>query len=242
MQRTADFHDQIAGTGLAQAVGLVDDAATLDAPVAVLDAHTPSRDPPICGFLRARQGPASRLAGRHDDLAPVENERQKAQILEQPAPRRQGGGGRLGKPLIVGAAGIGVTPKADRERGIDQQHVVDRVALLLATITARLLSGILGARDAPFGAIVPTRGEAGAGAGAAAGGSGGGEGPSVGTTRAAALASATPRRGANPCTDRLGAAPRARSVVRSTTKRTGIHCWALLWLIPNSRPCTTWSG
>jgi hypothetical protein len=220
MQRTADFHDRIADTGLAQAVGIMDYAATLDATVDVLDAHTPSRDPPIGGFLPARQGPASRLAGRHEDLHPVERERQEAQILEQPAPRGQGVGGGIGNPLIVGAAGIGVTPKEDRERGIDQQHVFDRGARFLATITARLLSGILGAREAPFGAIVPKRGEAGAGAGAAVGRSVGGEGPSVGTTRAAALASATPRRCANSCTDRLGASPMARSVVRRTTKRT----------------------
>jgi hypothetical protein len=37
------------------------------------------------------------------------------------------------------------------------------VALFLAAITARLLSRILGALDAPFGPVVPKRGEAGAG-------------------------------------------------------------------------------
>jgi hypothetical protein len=120
----------------------------------------------------------------------------------------------------VGAASVGVTEQEDRERGVDQPHGFHRVTLFLAAITARWLSRILGALDAPFGPIVAKRGEAGAGAGAAADGSAGVEGPSVATTRAAASASATPRRCANSCTDRGGASPRARSGACSTTKRT----------------------
>jgi hypothetical protein len=98
----------------------------------------------------------------------------------------------IGNPLIVGAASIGLAQHEDRERGVDQPHVFDRVARFLAAITARLRSRILGALDAPFGPIVVKRGEAGA--------------------RAAASASATPRRLANSVKDRVGASPRARSV------------------------------
>lgn len=78
---------------------------------------------------------------------------------------------------------------------------------------------ILGAPDAPFGAIMATRGEAGAAAeeSTVVGG------PAVGTTRAAASASATPRRWANSGKDRVGASPRVRSVARRTTKKTCIH-------------------
>ena len=77
------------------------------------------------------------------------------------------------------------------------------MAFFLAAITARLLSRILGALDAPFGPIVAKRGEAGAGAGGSAGvGSAG-----VGGTMARASASVTPRRVANSCTDRAGASP-----------------------------------
>ena len=63
----------------------------------------------------------------------------------------------------MGAAGIGLTQKEDRQRGVDQQHVFDGMALLLAAIRARLLSRILGALEAPYGAIVAKRGEAGRG-------------------------------------------------------------------------------
>jgi hypothetical protein len=214
MQRTADFHDQIADARLPKAAGVVDDATALDTAVDVLDAHAATRDAPICSFLGAREGPASRLPGRHDDLDLIEGERQEAQILEQPTARGQGIRGRISNSLIVGTAHVGLTQKKDRERGVDQQYVFYRVALFLAAITARLLSRILGALDAPFGSIVAKRGEAGAGAGAAAGR------VAVGSTMVATSASATPRRFANSVKDRVGASPSARSVARSTTKRT----------------------
>jgi hypothetical protein len=68
MQRTADFHDHIADAPLPAAAGVVDDAAALDAAVDMLEAHTAARDAPIRRFWRAREGTASRLPGRHDDL------------------------------------------------------------------------------------------------------------------------------------------------------------------------------
>jgi hypothetical protein len=218
MQRTADFHDQIADACLPQAVRLVHNATALHAAVDVLDADAPTRDASIRRFLRPCELPSSRLLCRHDHLDLWECKRQKPQILEQPAARGQGIGGRLGNPLIMGTAGVGVTDKEDHERRIDQQHVVHGMALFLAAITACLLSRILGARDAPLGPVVTKRGEAGAGI--AAGGPVGVEGSAVGMTRAAVLASATPRRRANSCTHRVGASPKARSVARSTTRRT----------------------
>jgi hypothetical protein len=90
----------------------------------------------------------------------------------------------------MSAPGIGITQKEDRECVVDQQHIFHRMALVLAAIIARLLSRILGTPDAPLGAIMPTRGEAGTGA--AAGGSGGFGGPSTGTTIALASASGHP--------------------------------------------------
>ena len=86
----------------------------------------------------------------------------------------------------MGAARIGVAEKKDRERRIDQQHIFHCVAFLLATITARLLSRILGTLDAPFGAIVAKRGEAGGSTGVA--------GSLLGATNAVASASSKCRR------------------------------------------------
>ena len=219
MPRTTAFHDQISNAGLPEAVGVVADAAALDAAVDVLEAHTPAGDPPMRGFRRAREGPAPRLLRRHHHLHLVEREGQEAEILDQAAPRGQGVRGRLGHPLIRGAPGRGRTQTKDRQRGVDQPHVFDRVILLRAAITARRLSRMLGTPEAPCGPLRPKRGERGAGPGPAAGAGS----CSGGTTRAVASASATLRRVANAATDRLGASPRARSVARRTTTRTCIH-------------------
>jgi len=186
MQCTADFHHTIADTRLPEAAGVVDGATALDAAVDVLDTHAPPRDAPIHRFLRACEGAASRLPSWHNDFHLVECERQEAQILEQPAARGQGVGRAIRNPLIVHAAGVRIAQKADHQRRVDQQDVFHRVAFFLAAIMARLLNRVLGAPDAPFGPIVPKRGEAGAAAG--------GVDVGGGTATAAALASATPMR------------------------------------------------
>jgi hypothetical protein len=54
LQHTADFHEQVADTGLSEAAGIMDAATALDAAVDVLDAHTLARDAPIRRFLHAR--------------------------------------------------------------------------------------------------------------------------------------------------------------------------------------------
>src|SRR5262245_17442634 len=120
MQPTASFHNQVADTGLSETIGVMDNATTLDAADDMLDAHATARNPSIAGFLHSREGSAPWLFGRHDDLDVVEGERQEAQILEQPTARRQGVGRRISDALIVGAAGIGLTQKEDRERRVDE--------------------------------------------------------------------------------------------------------------------------
>jgi hypothetical protein len=218
LQRTGDLHDQISDTRLPEAADVVDDAATLDATDDVLDAHASMGDAPIRRLLRACELVSSRLPGRHDDFHPVEREGQEAEILEQPAPRRQGIRGGIEHALIVGTARIGLTQKEKREYGVDQQYFFHRMAFFLAARIARLLSRILGPLDAPFGPIVAKRGVVGTGTAVTVGRSPGGR-VAVGPTMAAATASATPRRVANAVKDRVGASPSARSVARSTTKR-----------------------
>jgi hypothetical protein len=119
----------------------------------------------------------------------------------------------------MGAAGIGLTQQEARECRVDQPHVLHRMVCFRAAIIARLLSRILGALDAPFGAIVPKRGAARIATAVAGGRSDGGGAPAVGATMGAASAAATPRRGANSVKDRVGASPSPRSVARSTPTR-----------------------
>jgi hypothetical protein len=88
-------------------------------------------------------------------------------------------------------AAIGVAQKEDQEEGIDQQDIFYRVVFFLAAITFGLFSRVLGADDAPFGAVMGTRGEAGAAAGMVATGPGS---SSSGATTGAASASEIPSR------------------------------------------------
>jgi len=95
-------------------------------------------------LLRQRQLLAAWFLGRHEDLDLGERERQEAQLLQEPAPRGQGIGRRVGNALSMDTASTGVTEEEDREEGIDQQDIFDRVVLFLAAITPGLFSRVLG--------------------------------------------------------------------------------------------------
>ena len=57
---------------------------------------------------------ATGFLGRHADLHLGQRERQKAQILHQPTPGREGVRRRGGNALIMDAAAVSVTEKEDR--------------------------------------------------------------------------------------------------------------------------------
>src|SRR5215471_3148462 len=107
-------------------------------------------------------------------------------------------------------AAIGITQKEDHEQRIDEQDIFDGVVLFLAAITFRLCRRVLGADDAPLGAVMGKRGDAGLSTGASF----------DRTTTVAASASATPSRCARAVRERAGASPRARSAARRTGRRT----------------------
>src|SRR5712692_1797490 len=118
------------------------------------------------------------------------------------------------------AAAVGRTQKENREQGIDEQDIFDRVVLFLAAITFRLCSRVLGADDAPFRSVMGKRGEDDAAAGPVTTGAGA---SSSGVTTVATSASETPSRWARAVRERVGASPRVRSVANSTGRRTCIH-------------------
>src|SRR5215813_2341953 len=91
----------------------------------------------------------------------------------------------------MGTAAVGVAQQEDREEGIDQQDIFDGVVFLLPAITLVLFNRVLGADDAPLGAVMGKRGAAGAVVGTATTGA---DSSSSGVTTVAAVASATPRR------------------------------------------------
>ncbi len=115
------------------------------------------------------------------------------------------------------APSIGVAQEEDDEQGIDEQDIFDRVVFFLAAITLGLFSRVLGADDAPFGAVMGKRGDAGAAVGTATTGA---DSSSSGATTVAASASETPSRCARAANERAGASPRVRSAASSTGRRT----------------------
>ena len=162
------------------------------------------------------QLPTAWLLRRHEDRHLGQRERQETQVLQQPAPRRQGIRRRVRNGLIMGTAAIGVTEKEDEKQGIDQQDIFDGVVSFLAAITCLLFNWVVGADDASLRPVMGKRGDAGAPAGTATAGA---AASSNGATRVAAVASATPSRWARAVRERVGASPRARRAASSTGKR-----------------------
>lgn len=160
--------------------------------------HAATGDPPIRRFARPCALPSSRLPGRHDGLHPGERARAAAAILKQPAAHRDRGGGHPPSACRERCRHRG-TQQEDRQRRLEQQPMVHRMAVLLAAIPARRLSRLLGRIEAPFGAIMAQRREAG--------GSTGGDGSWGGTISAVASTAATPRHFVSSVTARLGASP-----------------------------------
>ncbi len=125
--------------------------------------------------------------------------------------------GGLRNAQIMHTAPVGGTKKEDREEGMHEQDIFDRVILFLPALTLRLFRRVLGADDAPFGPVMGTRGDTGTTAGAAARGVT--SSPS-GATTGAASASATPSRWARAVRARAGAPPRVCKAASSAGKRT----------------------
>jgi hypothetical protein len=155
---------------------------------------------------------------RHKDVHLEQREREEAQILQQPTPGRYRGGRRGGNGLLMDTASIGVTEKEDRQQGIDQQDIFDRVVLCLAALTHDLFRRVFGADDAPLGAVMGTRGDTGAAVGTATPGVG--SSSASGVTTVADAATVTPKRCARAVRERAGASPRVRSAASNTGRRT----------------------
>jgi hypothetical protein len=123
----------------------------------------------------------------------------------------------IGDAFVMDTAAMGLAQKEDRERGIDQEDIFDRVVLFLPAITRGLCRRVLGADDPSLGAVMGKRGDAGAAAGPTATGAGS---SARGITTDAASVSETPRRCARAVRERVGASPRARRAASSAGKRT----------------------
>ena len=213
MQGTTDLHHEIADALLPQADPVFDDTATLDTAIDMLDPEPPLVERLVGQVLLQGQLPTAGLLRRHEDLHLREREGQETEILQQPTPGRERVGGGLRDTQIMGTAAVGAAQKEDDEHGIDEQDIFDSVVLFLPAITVGLFKRVLGADDAPLGAVVGKRGDAGAAVGTALPGVG--SSSNSGVTTVAASASETPSRCARAVKERAGASPRVRNAASS---------------------------
>ena len=85
-------------------------------------------------LLLQRELLATGLLRRHKDHHLRKRERQETEILQEPAPRRQGIRRRVRNGLIMGAAAIGVAQEEDEKQGLDEQDIFYCMVLFLAAI------------------------------------------------------------------------------------------------------------
>jgi len=115
VQGATELHHQITDPLLPQADPVLHDAAALDTAIDMLDAQPTLVERLVRPLLLPRQLLDAGFLGRHEDHHPRECERQEPQLLQEPAPRRQGIRRRVHDGLIMGATAIGVTEKEDEE-------------------------------------------------------------------------------------------------------------------------------
>jgi hypothetical protein len=142
VQGTAEFHHQIRDPLLPQAEPVLHDAVALDTTIDMLNAQPTLVQGLVRELLLHRQLLATGLLRRHEELHLGQRECQEPQILQEPAPRRQGRRRRVHSGLIMGAAAIGVSQKEDEEQGIDQQDIFHRVVSFLAALTLFLFNRV----------------------------------------------------------------------------------------------------
>jgi len=120
VQCATELHHEIADARLPQADPVLHDATTLDAAVDMLNPESPLVERLVGQVLLQGQLPTAGLLRRHEDLHLWERERQEAQILQQPTPRREGVGRGLCNAQIMGTTAVGVAQEEDDEERIDE--------------------------------------------------------------------------------------------------------------------------
>ena len=189
VQGPAAFHHQSTDPRLPQADAGLHDAAALDTAVALRKPPPALRQRLVRSLLHQRERRAAWLLGRHEELPLRTRARQEAASLEQPTPCGPGRGRRVGNARRRHAAAVGGAQPEEQEAGMDAQALVDRVVRFLTALTGGLCRRVLGAADAPCGAVMGTRGDAAAAAGPGTTGAGA---SSRGTPTGAAAAAAPP--------------------------------------------------
>lgn len=200
VQGTGDFSNHIACIVTGETDCVFEHATALDTAVDVLDADPSSRQFPVYGLLFVRQCAAARFLERCGTCHALQHEGEKAKILQQFTAFGERIGRCVGNPFVVRTPFIRIREKQNGERRIDQEYVLQGMALFLAALAAFLFICIFGALDTPFGSVMAKRGDT-----------------------VDWFAAVRPNRSASAASERVGASPSARRPMHSTGNNRWIH-------------------
>jgi hypothetical protein len=119
VQGAAELPHHITDAFFPQADPVFHDATPLDTAVDVRDPQPMLVEHEMRPLSLPRELLAAGFLDRHEDRHLREGERQEPQILQEPAPRRQGIRRRVRNGLIMGVAAIRVTQEEDEKQRID---------------------------------------------------------------------------------------------------------------------------
>jgi hypothetical protein len=139
---------------------IVDNPIDLHTANTMLNQHPDMRDPSVVCFFLVGQAAIAWLLLRLQDDHAWQGEALKPTILPQYAAFWQLVLSFVGNPLIVCLPCIGRAQKPDPSRRIDEQHILDRMVFLLATVVDFLLITIFRPSYRSFGTIVAKKGGA----------------------------------------------------------------------------------
>lgn len=139
---------------------IVDDTIDFHTANTMLDQHPDVRDPVIIGFLLLGQCAFGWLLLGLEDNHARQREALKTTILSQHTPVRQVILGFICNPFIMGFAFIRGTQQPDAPIRVDQQHILDGMVFLFATVVDFLFIGIFRSCYRSFRSIVAKKGGA----------------------------------------------------------------------------------
>src|SRR5215475_5574409 len=156
MQATACFHDGVTHAVLQETDLVFHHAVAFHPANRMFDPDADGRDRTIGHVLRGREFTPARFLLGLDDGHPGQNTSLESHILVETTPRGQRVALKICEALIMYLAFIGGAQKANATGFIDHEEVVERVALLLATVMRLLCFMVFRALDWTCSTIMPT--------------------------------------------------------------------------------------
>ena len=139
---------------------IVNDTIDFHTTNTVLDQYPDVRDPLVVGFFLSGQCAVAWLLLGLEDAHSRQREALKPTILPKDTPVWQTILGVIGNPFVMDSSCIGGAQEPDPPGCIDEQHILDGMVFLFATVVDFLLIGIFRSCYRSFRAIMAKKGGA----------------------------------------------------------------------------------